>query len=372
MGNLTSTTPFTELWERLLSMGRIDSPNNEDFARGIINDVYTRVLPRMTDWHPIINSDNLTMVARYNTGTLAVDAAGTTVTGTGTTWTTVMVATDGYKIKIAGNDNVYTFTYVSATSGTISPALSGADDLSGKDYEIFKDEYELNSAFNRLLKNGSVYVYSNGRLRDTISEVPHDMFRDEFRADTIDPIKRVMLTRTHSTNGTQLIRVNPPPQTAKVYPYEYIERVSPMTDYQTGDVSVTSGSTAVVGTDTKWAVNVSTGDYFRVDNNGTGDASKWYKIATVTDNTNIVLSSAYGEETESGMEYTASSVPSAYPHEFHEFLLYEGLVIVVGEQGDRNLQGFALRRNEVAADLKKNFKARRTNVQFRMEDGGYR
>ena len=107
MGNLASTIPFTELWERLLTMARIDSPNNEDFARGIINDVYSRTLPRLKDWEPLVSEDNLSMTASYNTGTIAATAGGTTVTGTGTTWTSGMTATDGYRIKIGGNDNVY-------------------------------------------------------------------------------------------------------------------------------------------------------------------------------------------------------------------------------------------------------------------------
>lgn len=372
MGNLINTIPFTELWERLLTMARIDSPNNEDFARGIINDVYVRVIPRIEDWHPIINNDSITTVAMYNTGTVAINAAATSITGTGTTWTTAMTATDGYKIKIAGTDNVYTFTYVGATSGTISPALEGAANLTGKTYTIFKDEYELNSSFNRLLKNGSIYDYKDGKIRDIISEVPQDLFREDFRSDAKDPIERCILTRTHATNGTRLVRLNPPPRVARIYPYEYIERVTPMTDYQTGTVAVTNGSAAVTGTDTTWAANAAVGDYFRVDGNGEGDSSKWYKILTVGGNTSITLTENFGENTEAGMEHTISKSPIAYPHEFHEYILYEALVIVIGEQGDTNLEGFALRRSEILKDLKKNFKSRRTNVQFGFDDDGYR
>lgn len=372
MGNLASTIPFTELWERLLTMARIDSPNNEDFARGIINDVYVRVLPRIEDWQSIINTANISAVAYYNTGTVAVSAAGTAVTGTGTTWTSAMTAVDGYKMKISGNDNIYTFTYVSATSGTISPALSGADNLSGKTYEIFKDEYSLVSTFDRFLKNGSIYYYKDGRVSNTIAEVPQDIFRDEFRVASSDPIYRCMLTRRHATTGVQLVRLNPPPKTAKVYPYEYVEQVTPMTDYQTGTAAVTNDSTSVTGTDTLWTTNAAAGDYFRVDANGAGDSSKWYRIASVDSATGITLETAFGEESESGMEYTISKAPTAYPHPFHEYLLYEGLVMVIGEQGDTNIEGFSVRRSEILNDLKKNFKSRRTNVQFGYEDDGYR
>ena len=131
-------------------------------------------------------------------------------------------------------------------------------------------------------------------------------------------------------------------------------------------------STAVVGTDTLWASNVSAGDYFRVDANGIAESSVWYKIASVTDDTNLVLETAYGEATESSLDYTASGAPIAFPSEFHEFILYDGLVVVGGEQGDPNAVGFTGRRDEILSDLRKNYKARRTNVQFRIGDDGIR
>ena len=61
MGNLANTIPFTELWERLLTMGRVDVPNNEDYAKGLINDTYTRTLPRLVDWDPLVKESYLTM-----------------------------------------------------------------------------------------------------------------------------------------------------------------------------------------------------------------------------------------------------------------------------------------------------------------------
>lgn len=372
MGNLANTIPFTELWERLLTMSRLDSPNNEDYARGMINDVYTRALPRSQDWAPLVKEGNLTMTAYYNTGTVTITAGSTSLTGSGTTWTSAMTATDGYKIKIAGNDNIYTFTYVGATSGTISPALSGATDLSAVSYQIYRDEYSLASDFSRLLKNGSVYAYSGGNIRDIIKELPHDIFRDESTVAATDPIIRVMLGRTHSSTGYRLLKVNPPPKTAKVYPYEYIQQVTPMTDYNTGTVAVTNGSANVVGTDTLWATNVAVGDYFRVDANGTGDASKWYKVLTVTDDTNIVLSGNYGEATESLVDYTICKAPTAFPMEFHEFILYDAVVTVVGQEGDPSAQAMLMKRESILQTLKNNYKSRTTNQQYAVDDDGLR
>jgi len=372
MGNLAATIPFTELYERLLTMARIDTPNNEDFAKGIINDAYVRVLPRIEDWRPITVDSFITMVAMYNTGTVAATAGSATITGTGTTWTSAMTATDGYKIKIAGNDNIYTFTYVSATSAIISPALSGATNITGQAYTIFKDEYQLTSDFDRFLKNGSVYVYSGGRINDIIEELPKDRFQEEFVPEAQDPIRWVMLTRTHATTGYRLVRVNPPPKTAYVYPYEYVQKITPLTEYNTGTVAVTTASPTVTGTSTSWSANVAVGDYFRIDANGIGDSSKWYKITAVGSNTSLTLETNFGEATSSGEAYSISKIPTAFPSEFHEFILYEGVSMVTGEQSDPNATITIARRNEILLDLKKNYKSRRTNVQFGVDDDGYR
>lgn len=352
-------------------MAKIDSPNNEDFAKGVINDTYVRVLPRVQDWTPIVTDSFLSMTAEYTTGTVAVNAAGTAITGTGTTWTSGMTVDNGYKIKIAGNDNIYKFEYVGATSGTISPPLSGADNLSGKTYVIYRDEYALASDFDRFLKNGSVYVYAGGRIQDTVQEAAPDRFREENSAATSDPIKMVIIRRVNSS-GLRVVQVGPPPKTAKVYPYEYVKRITPMSDYVTGTAAVTNASAVVAGTDTLWSTNAAVGDYFRLDGNGIGDSSKWYKILTVDSDVQITLDTVWGEATESGGEYVISKAPTAFPAEFHEAILYEALVVVIGEQGDRNLEGFALRKQEVMQDLKKNYKSRRTNVQVKVEDDGYR
>jgi len=372
MGNLATTIPFTELWERLLTMGRVDVPNNEDYAKGLINDVYTRTLPRKMDWEPLVKDGTLGMTPYYNTGLATITAGSTSLTGVGTTWTSAMVSADGYKIKFSGNNNIYSFDYASATTATISPALSQATDLTSATYVIFRDEYQLASDFNRLLMNGSIYVYSGGRVRDIIREIPRDKFNAQFSPEATDPIQRAMLTRTHATTGNRLVRLNPPPKTAYVYPYEYIELVTPMTDYNAGSVAVTNASATVTGTDTFFTANVAVGDYFRVDSNGIGDSSKWYKVSSVDSNTQLTLSENFGEYTESALEYRVSKAPTAFPFPFHEFILYEAVLKVVTEQGDTVLSAIATERDAILSDLKKNYKSRRTNVQYSAYDDGVR
>jgi hypothetical protein len=352
-------------------MGRIDSPNNEDYAKGIVNDVYVRTLPRIADWNPIIVESTLSVTARYNTGSVTITAGSTTVTGTATVWIAAQVSADGYKIKFSGNDNIYTFDFVSATSGTISPALSGETDLTNGNYTIYRDEYQLQSDFDRLLKNGSVYFYSGGRVSDIIMEVPNDEFRDDFTPEATDPIRRVRLIGTHSTTGNRLIQVNPPPKTLKVYPYEYVIKIAPMVDYNTGSVAVTQGNATITGTGTAWTASM-VGQYFRVDSNGIGNSSKWYRILTFTSTTSLDLETVFEEDTETLLDYHISSSPVAFPSEFHEFILYEGLTLVMGEQTDPTIENAQLQKTFILSDLKKNYKSRRTNVQYEAHDDGIR
>jgi hypothetical protein len=378
MGVIKSTStsigviPFTELYERLLNLGRIDSPNNIDFAKGLINDSYTRTLPRVEDWDMMIKEDNLRMIPTYLDGTVSVTVGSTSITGVGTTWTTAMTAEEGYKITIQGNRDIYKFDYVSATTGTITPALSGPLDMTGRTYRIFKDEYDLASNFDRFLKNGSIYVNADGRNQDVIKEVPRDMFKEDFVNAAQDPIRRALRTRINANTGSRMVRVNPYPKEAYNYPYEYLFKLTPMSEYTTGTVAVTNASTTVTGTDTFFTTNISAGDYFRIDGNGIANSSIWYKVDSVTNDTELELEVAYGESTESELEYTVSQAPVSFPSEFHEFILYDALVVETGEQGDPNFEGFGLRRSEILQDLKKNYKSRRTNVQYRVGDDGIR
>jgi len=370
--NLTNgTIPFSELFERLMTLAKIDSFNNEDYAKGLINDAYTRSLPGIADWTPLVTEAFLTTSAYYSTGTVACTAGATSLTGSGTTWTATMTNNNGWKIKFAGLDNVYAFTYVSATSATISPALEGSTNISGQTYVLFKDEYALPSNFDRLLKNGSIYVQQGGRTYNTIGELPRDQFREQFVAEPSDPIFRAMLTRVDSS-GNRMIRLNPPPRTAKVYPYEYIPKLAPMKEYITGTVAVTNASTTVTGSNTYFTNNVSAGDYFRVDTVGQGDSSKWYKIASVDSNSALTLESAYLDAAESGVEYTICSSPTGLPSEFHEFVLYEAVSAAVASASDPSTQIMIARRTDVLGRLNKNYKSRRTNSQIKVEDDGYR
>lgn len=80
---------------------------------------------------------------RDDRGTVSGLGAGTAVTGVGTQWTSDMTAANGWRIWVNDGEHknfIYTFTYVSATSATVSTmtGASPADDFAGAPYEIFK------------------------------------------------------------------------------------------------------------------------------------------------------------------------------------------------------------------------------------------
>lgn len=74
--------------------------------------------------------------------------------------------------------------------------------------------------------------------------------------------------------------------------------------YKTGTVTVTNGSTEVVGSGTTWGDGTITpGDSFSlVDANGAA-VEPFYEVASVTDDTHLTLSNAYGGTTASGVKY---------------------------------------------------------------------
>jgi len=77
-------------------------------------------------------------------------------------------------------------------------------------------------------------------------------------------------------------------------------------NYITGTVTFSGGSTAIVGSGTVWAGLTGNAASFKIGIGATAmsSISTWYDIASITDNTNLVLDSAYpGTATTSGQSY---------------------------------------------------------------------
>lgn len=107
---------------------------------GWIQDRYQAILDRL-DWDRLKGQATLVTAASYATGTIALTNGSTTVTGTGTTFTSAMT---GRLFRVSGESQYYTFTYVSSTSGTLDRAYQG-ETASGLSYRIDKNLFQAPS-----------------------------------------------------------------------------------------------------------------------------------------------------------------------------------------------------------------------------------
>lgn len=171
-----------------------------DIRAGIINDRYTQILDRLA-WSRLDAETVLQTVARYTTGTLAVAAIGTALTLTGGTWTTAMT---GRQIHIAGRSEYYTFTYVSATTGTLDRAYEG-DAETEATYTISQSILTLPAAC-RIVRS----------IRNLSVAVPIEK-RDRASGDVTDPA-RLLTGPPVRWNDWKDSTATPPPPQVELWP----------------------------------------------------------------------------------------------------------------------------------------------------------
>lgn len=366
MSNIARITPYSELIEKAQTLARDNSYSSRDKFKGLINWAYTQEIPRKEDWTPLIGSSTISCTAKYNTGTVSVTAGDTAITGVGTTWVTGMT---NRKMRISGNPNVYTFTYVSGTTGTISPALSGDTDVSGASYVMFDDDYSLASDFNRFLQGGSLYKYRSGRPY-VVEEASERKWRDEYSINTSDETTRCRL-RGFDTSMNRVVEINPAPQTAIALPYDYIKHLTPMTEYRTGYVTdITNGVTTVTGSGADWDGYISSSYtyYFRMDKDGVGDSSVWYKVSSAGSDTALTLTSVYAGTTVASAteEYTICMIP-LLPYEFQDWMIYLAAMNSGIDQNDPSAQGWISLSMRIEKQCQTMWKNRNTNHDIDVE-----
>jgi len=109
---------------------------------GVVNDVYQRFLGSY-QWSRLVKSGVIETTAVYQTGFVAIadseEGPSTVLTGVDTVWTAAMT---GRRIRIAGQNETYVFTYVSPESATIDRAYEGNTQTTGT-YVIFQSIYAV-------------------------------------------------------------------------------------------------------------------------------------------------------------------------------------------------------------------------------------
>ena len=106
-----------------------------------VNEVVEDIRRKNKSWSFWYKQGQIALIAEYTTGTVTATNASTTITGSGTTFTSGMV---GRKIRIADGEYYTVATYSSATSITIDVAYAGST-TSGATYSIYQDAYDLPS-----------------------------------------------------------------------------------------------------------------------------------------------------------------------------------------------------------------------------------
>lgn len=368
MSKNISEFPFTEIVERASELAR-ESSDVEKKVRGIVNDVYVREIPRKEDWSYQIVSSALTLIGRYNTGTISSNTGDLSVVSS----TDAVFTADftGRRLRVDGNDYIYTVTYQSATSLTISPPFSGTQNASSVGYDVFQPYYPLASDFDRFLKDQGVTKFVGGKKEAIGEKVAQEFDRDYIPTPTDLPTMcRLFGT---DTNGRTLVEFNPPPKSAISLPYDYIKRLVNMRETTAGVVTIQAGSTVVVGSNGTLFTEARTGDYFRIDPFGTGADSEWYRIQTISTNSGLTLSTAFGLSGASSAGYTICSMPDI-PTRMHPAILYGTLLQLTTDQNDPNIQGYKMQLAEVLTDGKRIYKTRTYSQELHMitDDYNYR
>lgn len=331
--------PFTEMYERvkneLVRDATIDSLTENKYM-GRVNDVYMYDLPSQIDWRYVRKTGTLTAPADYITGTVAVTNASTTVTGTGTTFTSAN--SNGFLLKLSGYNEVYRVTYVSATELTLDRAWVEAT-ASGVSYTIYQDRIQLASDYDHMVlnMNKAVYYWKAGN-RQFLDYYPPDEFED---MQTNVPGEPNAYTIKWISNDPYLF-INPASTIAITLQYDYIPTFARLDEYTTGTITtLANGGTAVTGSGTDFDGYVSDTavyDYYlRIDSDGTGSKSKWYKIASAGSDTAITLSDAYAGTAISGgtSAYTITKI-STLPPGLDMAIIYGAAIISAAEQDDKN------------------------------------
>ena len=362
--------PLTEMVERIHELARIREEVSKK-VRGVVNDIYVRDIPRKEDWSFLIATSSLTFIQEYTTGNATINTSGSTVTFSSTV--TVDSTMIGRKIKFASNDYVYNVSGLSSSTGiTISPPLSGTQNISGQSYSMFQPIYALAGDFERFPKNGGLHIFQGGQKK-TVMEQSYQHYVDNFIPSANDNTDFCRLVG-NDTAGNRLIEVVPPPKNALSAEYDYYRQVYPMRETTSGLIgNISASGTSVIGDSNTRFTEARTGDYFRINNFGTGSDSEWYRIIAISGNSGLTLQTAFGLSGATSAGYTICSSPDI-PTMIHPGVMYGALAAILADQDDPMALAYKQEYANVLTDGKRIYKTRTYNKEIATiaEDYQYR
>ena len=343
--------PFSEIVERVqneLVRDGASSTGVEAKYKGRINDLYMFDIPSVIDWRHLRKSATITTTDDYSTGHISATLT-TALTGDSTAWTSAN--SNNMLIKISGYDEVYRNTYVGATSGTLDRSWIGTVISTNTDYAMFQDRYALATDFNRMILDPDhcIYYWQTGNKRYLTYRQP-DIFESR---QVVTPTYPAYYTIKWINNAPYLF-IDPPDFDDRTIEYLYIPSLKRMAEYTTGTITtLANAGTAVTGNATDFdgfVTDTSNYDYyFRIDSDGTGARSVWYKVSTAASDTSLTLSDAYGGTSiAAGSSTFTISMVSKLPAGLDLALVYGAAVTSAIDQTNKlQVQGWLAEYNKI-------------------------
>lgn len=373
MSKNTTELPYTEITERVMSLGRVN-PNAREKVRGIIQDMYTRDIPTKFDWSFLFASSAITTVAESKVGTVNATTGSNVLTFSSDA--VIIDSMNGRKIKLAGNQVTYEIDSIGVSAVRITPVFLGENNVISGSYTIFQPTYPLAGDFDRFPKNGGVYKWSGGS-KEVMPESPYQEYNEDYSGQPSDP--QAVRIVGMDTAGNQIVEFSPAPKDAKVYSYDYIQRLNPMQETTASfvrGISSKSVSVALLGTTqySEITTDSKTINFFRVDAFGTGNDSSWYPVISYQGDSSHTLRLAFAASAvTSSANYTISQVPKM-PTMLHHGIIYGSLAHIMADQNDPNAVLYMGRYAQVLSDAKRIYVTRVYNQDIHgiQEEWDYR
>jgi hypothetical protein len=197
-----------------------------ELLRGWINEAYNDVCDQR-QWKGLEAQSLLSLVPVYTTGTVTATNGSTAITGTATSWTSDLT---GRQIRIAGRGETYGFTYVSATSGTLSRAYEGPT-IADAAYVISKTTYAMADSVK------AVTMMVNPNIEDPMTQINEDELNHITTARDHVGEPRFFLPANDTGDPPspvyRQVRIYPPPQEAVTLIYTYLKHPTEFTGTNT-------------------------------------------------------------------------------------------------------------------------------------------
>jgi hypothetical protein len=182
-----------------------------DLINGYING-RIETMYRSFPWTRLDSEDTIQTVAAYTDGTVSIDAGGTAVTGVDTVFTAPMT---GRRIRFEGTTEYYTFTRLTATTGTIERALEQEDDLEDVGFTIWQAIYDLPDDLSE------IFSLTCPALNQPIAQ-KSQAWLDTYYASRIEyGHPRYFTPYADASDGTKRVELYPGPDVDEGLPLEY-------------------------------------------------------------------------------------------------------------------------------------------------------